>query len=468
MIELLRLCGFEEPDLEAELPRFEEAFNRLGITSEDVEQIKQRLRTYYNVELLGVRKLLGLYLEGLVNLVLAREDGKTKVIYGIMGAFDEVCSACVSKSDDVYMSFPSEIFEIVLGSMFGKLVPVLEAAEKAWLRAGTVAHCANLKTLLGLLVSDLIPRPDLVFTSGFLCDTAPKTTDLLSEIYGIPAFVQDTCQDREISEYPDAKRTTDLMVKSARRFAKRMEEVVGFEITDEMLWEQLEARKALMGNISQIRDLIEHGDPLAISPTHYIYLENLPRLAASNSEFLRGAVEATSILLDEVQQRIDKGVGAVDRGAPRILSSHPALASDPRLDHLITEMGIALVANEGGALFPPDGGHTPPVFEPKDPYEGMSMSLHMSLLQSLRARANILVEAGKRLKVDGTLCLTHVGCRTVVGDSLMVKRALAEELGLPVLYIEYEGFDPRVYNHEKLKRELELFKTMLHGGVGTQ
>ena len=37
MIELLKLCGYEEPEIEKELPRVEKAFNRLGISAEDIE-----------------------------------------------------------------------------------------------------------------------------------------------------------------------------------------------------------------------------------------------------------------------------------------------------------------------------------------------------------------------------------------------------------------------------------------------
>jgi hypothetical protein len=44
MIELLRLCGYEAQEIESDLPRVEKAFNRLGITAEDIERAKQRLR----------------------------------------------------------------------------------------------------------------------------------------------------------------------------------------------------------------------------------------------------------------------------------------------------------------------------------------------------------------------------------------------------------------------------------------
>jgi len=43
MIELLKMCGFEADEAKSELPRIEKAFNKLGITAEDIERGKQRL-----------------------------------------------------------------------------------------------------------------------------------------------------------------------------------------------------------------------------------------------------------------------------------------------------------------------------------------------------------------------------------------------------------------------------------------
>ena len=39
-----------------------------------------------------------------------------------------------------------------------------------------------------------------------------------------------------------------------------------------------------------------------------------------------------------------------------------------------------------------------------------------------------------------------------------------KELGIPILLLERDDFDPRLYNHEQYKRRLEVFKTMLNTG----
>ena len=46
-------------------------------------------------------------------------------------------------------------------------------------------------------------------------------------------------------------------------------------------------------------------------------------------------------------------------------------------------------------------------------------------------------------------------------DAMLIEEAVRKELGIPVLLLEWENFDPRVYNHEEYKRKLEVFKAMM-------
>ena len=48
-----------------------------------------------------------------------------------------------------------------------------------------------------------------------------------------------------------------------------------------------------------------------------------------------------------------------------------------------------------------------------------------------------------------------------VADALIIKDAITRQLGIPVLLLECEGFDPRVYNEEQYRRKIELFKEVL-------
>ena len=87
--------------------------------------------------------------------------------------------------------------------------------------------------------------------------------------------------------------------------------------------------------------------------------------------------------------------------------------------------------------------------------------LHGSFTQPLGGRIAIVLDMCRRLKVDGVLNHYHLGCRYVVGDALILRDAILKELGIPVLMVEWDNFDPRSYNHEQYEAKLETFRAMM-------
>ena len=460
MRELLKLCGFGSNEIETELPEVQEVFSRLGVTKHDISQGKKRLGKYYELELRGIQKMLRLYVKSLVNLVLSKERGKKKIIYAFMApGVDTIGSALMTKSKEIYVAYPTQPFMTVLGLLFDKLDPILEAAEDRWLRAGGVAHCANVKTLLGLFALDILPRPDLLITSGFLCETAPKTIDLLQQMYGINTYCCDSCKDVESMGTPHARKRLDLCVKSMRKLSMLIQELADIEISDDMLWEVLNAKKTFINAVLNICRLIEATDPLPLKSTHLALIQ---RLGASTYAIddLADQTDALNTLYAELQERVKEGFAAVERGAPRIFAMLPAHDSDPRLEQLLDELGIATVGVEG-RVFSPNGEYVLSVEKAKDPYEILCQFLHNSMYETLKARIQALIAICKRLNIEGVLDRYHAGCRSVAGDAMIIYDAITKELGIPVLVLEWENFDPRIYNEAEYRIKFEMFRATL-------
>ena len=74
--ELLKLCAFDEAEIAAQRTRIERAFEKLNLGPQDMERAVNRVQKYFDIELLGVRKSLGIWLKELFDAVLAREEGK--------------------------------------------------------------------------------------------------------------------------------------------------------------------------------------------------------------------------------------------------------------------------------------------------------------------------------------------------------------------------------------------------------
>jgi hypothetical protein len=306
------------------------------------------------MKLQGVRKIFRLYVSGLADLVLAREEGKELVMYGLMSPGIEIMSsALMTRSNNVFSANPQRFFSNVVGNIFGKLEPVLEAAERKWLKAGAVAHCANVKMYVGLLELGFIPKPDLLVFCGFLCDTAPKTADMMQELWGIPTYCYDTCKDMETMDDPREREVIGLGVKGLRELAARLQDMVGIEITDDMIWEVINAGKPYDTASLKLDTLIAQSDPLPISSTHHTIFYRLGGSSCNIDDYPL-QVDAITTLYEEVQERVSSGYAAVEKGAPRVFCTMPSSESDPRLEHLVGELGIANVASEN-RLYPPDG-----------------------------------------------------------------------------------------------------------------
>jgi benzoyl-CoA reductase/2-hydroxyglutaryl-CoA dehydratase subunit BcrC/BadD/HgdB len=455
MIELLKLCGYEPSEIESELQRVEKVFNKLGITAEDIERGKQRLNKYYDVGLKGVRKSFRLVLRELVDALLAGDEGK-KIICGFMApGIDLLSSALVTKSREVSSIHHSWAFQIMVGCVFGKIEPIMEEAEKKWLKAGMVSHCANVKTLVGPIALGLYPKPDLLVTCGFLCETSSKTLDLLHELYDIPVWYVDACQDRELSEYPEpSRRIASLAAKSLKRLAERIQEVVGFEITNDMLLEVQDARSKLDKALGRVRGLVASSIPLPLSPTHGNIWMCLGGLTLS-IDGLAEAVDVCDTLYEELQERVARGIGVVEKDDPRVLATLPMGQTDPRLEHLACEVGIAIVGTDADIDVPSQETS-------EDPYMKFGLASQLGVMHLAPGkRIPLIIEECKRLNIDGVLDRYHVGCRAVAGDAVLIESAIKEELGIPVMLLEWENFDPRVYKHEEYKGRLEIFKTMM-------
>jgi benzoyl-CoA reductase/2-hydroxyglutaryl-CoA dehydratase subunit BcrC/BadD/HgdB len=459
MNELLLLCGYEAAEMEKELPRIEKAFARLGITDEDIVRGRERVRTYYDIELSGVRQLLGMFIRELVNMVLAKDEGRTKIIHACMaGGFEAVGSAFVTFSKDVFVEVPNPPFMVVFGGIFGRFIPILEAAEELWLKSGLVGHCAMVKSRVGILSLGLIPWPDAMVTSGLLCETSPKTNDIFHRIYGIPTVFFDTCQDRETWEYPDSTRSIALEAASMRAAATELGRLVGFELKDDMVREVLLAREDYGAAVTKVHRLIREADPVPLGSTHENLLTWLTPVAMS-IEGLERATTAVNTLHEELSERVGKGVGVTRKGAPKIMGILPNHHTDPRLEQLINQLGMAVVAVDYELMTPlPEG-----IEQTDDPYVAASQLLRGSMALPLAARVKVILEGCRRWNIDGVLDHFHVGCRGVAADALVIQEAVTRELGIPVLALEWENFDPRVFSYEQYKAKLEVFRSMMEG-----
>jgi hypothetical protein len=452
--EFLSLCGFESEEIKGETPRIEKAFSILGICDEDVDRAKAKIEKYFDIKLLGMRKILGLWLKELVDMVLAKEEGK-KVIYVSYPPIPQIIAAMALTSDDIYCASPDIVLSNTLNLLFDKINPILETAEKNGLAPG-IAFCSYLQTRLGSIVKGIVPQPDLLIPSSYLCDLTPATDQLLHELYGTPVAYIDNLIDEKGETWPD-----EINPRKVRYFAREMEnsinmyhKVTGYQLPESEIREAVDIANRIHFMCGQIQEL-RKADPLPFSQSDYHLAMSLTNIGRG----LKEGPEVLNTLLAELEARVAAGEGIVAKGAPRVMLV--MIPHEPALAATIAELGLAACVHAGAAPRSPSRPVTyaslwEDVADSNMRGRGANYSSLAYILQ--------LLEAVKLWKVEGVIFFRHYSCRQYSIFPIRAKEIIEEELGIPVLSLEGDYCDFRSYNIQQMRTRLETFAEMVKSG----
>ncbi len=460
--ELLKLCGFEDNEIENERPRIEKTFQKIGLDAEDMKRAEGWVRQNHDVELLGVRKLLRAWLSELLDLVLARDDGKKVVYYGfpsIQGPGAAIKTASELAGVDIYCACPDVILCHTLGQIFNKLTPVLEAGEENGLPPGH-GLCSLQQIRIGGMAKGVIPVPDLVTGSSYYCDMGSKADELLHERYGHRAVYIDGSMDSRWGEYPyySPERVEFFGGQLDKLFAT-VKEVLGVEVTRAVWDKAMSSRNHFARAIAQLQQYMR-AEPVPLS-TVEMYLAMMLG-AATTSRAATEAPEAVDTLCQEVKERVDEGIGVVEKGAPRVMSSALFL-SDPSIMHMIENAGLAMSPMSGGLS---SKEMPPPTLASLGTYIA-DLHLKEGGYHSSFGMVKLMESIVNTLNVDGFIWGYTYNCRPMAQTSHFLTKWVRENTGIPVLSIETDHFDSRSYSAAALRTRVEAFAELLRAKKAT-
>lgn len=453
--ELLEICGFEPQEIQSEMPRLEKTFKILGIDAADAKRSVEHIRQYQDNELVGVRKMRSVALRELANLVLAREENK-KIVYftpTIIGGLEAFMLA-TNTSSDVYCQSPDLLLWMALGGVLGAwhLTPFLEAAEETGLRAGQ-AHCGAFQFKIGAIAKGVIPKPDLFFTIGGLtCAQAGQADTLASELFNVPVAYVDSTDYPEHDVWPEiSSRHVQYAAETVRRASKQFEQVTGLVMTDD-------ARKdGLVGAAKTLRPLIGVADLLKTDPVpigfHELglsyYLGALPMRKGNRER----AIQAATLIAQEVEQRVKEGKGIAPKGTPRVFFSYPPL-SDDTVMAMINAAGMVIGA--GGGMNLTDVEKTKPTIATWEE-RNIESVYRKAYWHNASGVGPAYAEICRKYNVDGAILMNTVCCRLFNPCTPLQKEHLEKELGIPILALEGDIYDSRNYSAERLRSRIETF-----------
>ncbi len=453
--ELFKLCGFEDGELNSERQRIEATLERLELGPEDMERADLWVRQYHDISLEGVRKLLGAWLKELIDLVLAKEDGKKVVYFGFPAILGPGLMLSAS-SRDVFVSAPDMVLDHTMGQIFNKLSPILEAGESNGLPPGH-AMCSLWQAKVGGVAKGMIPVPDFALASSYYCDMGSKADDLVTALYGTPIAYIDGIMDSRWGEFPDfLPERVEYLGGQINQALKMAEDVLGIKIAPDAWERSREASKPFRDNLVRLVELMK-ADPVPVSIVELELLEALS--GSSTGRGIREGIKAMDILVRELEERVKAGEGVTEKGAPRVMV-RLGHTSDPRVTRVIEDAGLAvpltfILGSFGGVRVEPKGTYSTPG-EIIANYEMTGGYYH-----GTDAQIQFYEKAAKIMNLDGFIAQYLYNCRPVATISHVQKKYLEDKTGLPVLSLEIDNFDSRTHSADSLRTRVETFAEML-------
>ena len=348
---------------------------------------------------------------------------------------------------------PEELILAVDGVSIGLCAGADVGAEEAekYLPRNT---CALIKAFMGFKLAGLCPyveSSDLIIGET-TCDGKKKAYEILNEITG----------KVHVMEMPHMKSEEgkSLWMSEVKKLAAKLTEVSGKEITLEKLNEAAavvwEKRRALQ-RLSALRAF----DPVPIS--------GLDALLINQVSFYDNPVRFTQMvnaLCDELEVRVKKGMGVVQKNTPRIvISGSPMAIPNWKLHAIIEGSGAVVVGEEscvGERNFKTQADpQFPSVEQGLEAIAERYLTINCACFTPNEGRLDDIQEMAQRLHANGVIHYALQFCTPYMVEAYKVKERLGKE-EIPYLRIET---DYSMEDIGQLKTRVEAFIEVMKDGM---
>jgi len=309
--------------------------------------------------------------------------------------------------------------------------------------------CPLIKSFMGFKLAKICPyleSCDMV-VGETTCDGKKKAFEILNDY--TPVHVMET---------PQMKRAKDrsLWRSEVQEFISKVEEVTGNKITAEALRQSIKdvngKRRALL-RLAELRK----NDPAPISGKDSLLIEQIA--VYDDVERFTSKVHE---LCDELEARVQEGIGVTEAGAIRIiLTGTPMAIPNWKVPHIIESSGAVIVAEElctGLRYFEnivPEDGDT--IDSMIDSMAERYLRINCACFTPNKGRLERLIELAKEYKAHGIIHCSLAFCDPYLVEANRVEVALKEQ-GIPLLKVETD------YGQEdsgQLKTRIEAFFEMI-------
>ena len=452
--EFLSLTGFEGNEIDKYTPQWRQAAEKLGLIEDDIKfATEEWIPQYYDLSLMGVRKMLGALIREIIDLTRANEYKAKgmKIVYGIMPAIIHFYYALKSTAPDkVYVGFPDLLLTVGLNGLFHKLSPLLEEAERAGIPYGC-RHCALNKARYAARRLNLIPSPDISWIWGFVCDEGPKTDEFI-KLYHDPewkTYVTRIPRDQPFGAVEDENdERVEYLANQMKDGFLFVQKELGIKVSEEKIAEVINFWQRFNLKVSELYHLMA-SDPLPVNGMVGSLVSEPLSLPFNTG--VEPMEEALDILLEELKERVAKKQGILPPGAPKMMV-HVMPHSLPWIIKMFQDNGVGMTFSE--VSVPTRKQLLPSRFD--DPYMAAAETwLKRTSTTNIGYKAQIIIEKLETYHMDGMIFGFFDFDRWLGSDHRLLARIVEERTKLPVFYVEGDIWDDRDYSPEALRTRIE-------------
>lgn len=310
-----------------------------------------------------------------------------------------------------------------------------------------IGHAFSGKTPTGRL-----PRPDLLFCSNNICQTVLYWYKALSHYWDIPLILFDTPYN-----FTDlTPHALTYMMQQIEEMFPVLEKVSGKAYSEKAFLRSLELGKEASLTWGRVLATMK------ARPAPMTIFDAFVHLAPVVS--LRGLPVALAyyhMLLEELEQRVEKGIGGIRNEKKRLLWDNIAVWFTLRdWSRLFAERGFAFVA----ATYTNAWAETIHHLDPSLPMESLARAYSLVILNNhLNHRQDLMAQLIRDYEIDGVVLHSDRSCKPYSVGQYGLRRRLMEALGVKSVVIEADMTDFRVYSEEQARTRLEAFFEELEG-----
>lgn len=298
-----------------------------------------------------------------------------------------------------------------------------------------------------------LPKPDLLLVSNSQCGTLTKWFEVLARMYEAPMVLLDVPHSGNGERDPDAERYVKAQLEE---LVGVLERITGARLDPQRLSESIRLSREASDLWTEVLLCGSHiPSPITVFDQ---FIAMAPIVAQRGTQV---AVDFYGKLLDELEERIAKGVGAVSHERFRLFWDNlPIWPELRRLSEFLDERGAALVTSlytwAWATLWVGE----------EDPFQDWAQQYLYTANLHLERRIQTYVEYAREYRLDGFLYHSNRSCKMVSQDIPELRRAVAERTGIPGVILEADHNDPRLYSIESLESQIQSFLEMLESKKG--